>query len=523
MHPPLTRIAIGIPLYLAGARFPDWPASDPRIRNYNDVGNFVLNRGGRYLRNLSLARTPIIPFFMLAVVLVFLWTQHEFGDFAAVMAAFLFTTLPIVLAFSGLAYTDLPTGCMQFAGLFAFTTWLQRPSRRSSLLLGLVVGLAFLAKLTTVLFLPSAAAAIFLCKWWIERRSKDGSGTVQAGNAARWRVEIAIALAVAVVVIWAGYGFSIGHIRQAIQISPESMPSFQHFPGPLRNLARDAIEKDFVLPAPALVSGVATAWVLNKGAPAAYLLGNVKHGGWWYFFFVGVGVKTPLPMLFLCVVGLWAIFARPVRWTAVAPVAAVVAILFVTMFVKYNAGVRHVMVLFPLLAVIAAGGAGFLWKAPGKWRLWGRSAVAALLLWQCVSSLAAAPDYIAYFNELAGRDPSKILVAGCDLDCGQDLFRLSRALHDRNISQLHLSVWSSADTSQMDLPAFQTLEPFHPVTGWVAISLRALRLGDVFHTTYPPDAFAWLNQYQPVEKIGKTTLLYYIPQIANTGAGAPGP
>jgi hypothetical protein len=374
-----------------------------------------------------------------------------------------------------------------------------------------------------VLFLPSAAAAIFLCRWWIERRSKDGSGTVQAGNAARWRVEIAIALAVAVVVIWAGYGFSIGHIRQAIQISPESMPSFQHFPGPLRNLARDAIEKDFVLPAPALVSGVATAWVLNKGAPAAYLLGNVKHGGWWYFFFVGVGVKTPLPMLFLCVVGLWAIFARPVRWTAVAPVAAVVAILFVTMFVKYNAGVRHVMVLFPLLAVIAAGGAGFLWKAPGKWRLWGRSAVAALLLWQCVSSLAAAPDYIAYFNELAGRDPSKILVAGCDLDCGQDLFRLSRALHDRNISQLHLSVWSSADTSQMDLPAFQTLEPFHPVTGWVAISLRALRLGDVFHTTYPPDAFAWLNQYQPVEKIGKTTLLYYIPQVANTGAGAPGP
>ena len=32
VHPPLTRIAIGIPLYLAGARFPDWPASDPRVR-----------------------------------------------------------------------------------------------------------------------------------------------------------------------------------------------------------------------------------------------------------------------------------------------------------------------------------------------------------------------------------------------------------------------------------------------------------------------------------------------------------
>jgi hypothetical protein len=45
--------------------------------------------------------------------MVFLWTRREFGDFAAVMAAGLFTTLPIVLAFSGLAYTDLPTGCMR--------------------------------------------------------------------------------------------------------------------------------------------------------------------------------------------------------------------------------------------------------------------------------------------------------------------------------------------------------------------------------------------------------------------------
>ena len=28
-HPPLSRIAIGIPLYLAGERFPHWPTSEP--------------------------------------------------------------------------------------------------------------------------------------------------------------------------------------------------------------------------------------------------------------------------------------------------------------------------------------------------------------------------------------------------------------------------------------------------------------------------------------------------------------
>jgi hypothetical protein len=155
------------------------------------------------------------------------------------------------------------------------------------------------------------------------------------------------------------------------------------------------------------------------------------------------------------------------------------------MFVKYNAGVRHVMVVFPLLAVIAGCGCGFLWHLPGRWQVWGRSTLAALLLWQCISSFSAAPDYIAYFHGLAGRDPSRILVAGCDLDCGQDLFRLSQALHERHISHLNLAIWSSAEMSQMSLPAYEILPPAQPVTGWVAISRRSLRLGDVFHTSYP--------------------------------------
>ncbi len=516
VHPPLTRIAIGIPLYLAGERFPHWPASDSRIRNYNDVGNSVLFDDGHYLRNLSLARSAILPFFVLAVILIFLWTRQEFGDLAGAMAALLFTTLPIVLAFSGLAYTDLPTACMQFAALFAFTAWLRKPSLRSTLVLGLAIALAFLSKLTTLLFLPSAVAAIWLAKWLVERRA----GSPPRAGKANWTGKLGLAFALAVVVVWAGYGFSVGHIREEAQISPESMPSFQHFPGPVRGVARSMVLRDPVLPAPALFRGIATSWALNQDAPPAYLLGKVRNGGWWYFFLVGVGVKTPLPFLLLCVAGMFAVLKRPVRWTAIAPALSVLAILFVTMFVKYNAGVRHVMVVFPLLAVIVGSGCGLLWRSPGKWRLWGRLCLAALLFWQCLSSLNAHPDYIAYFNPLAGRDPSRVLVTGCDLDCGQDLFRLSQALREKNISHPNIAVWSSADMSRMNLPRFDIPSPFQPVTGWFAISLRSLRMGDFFHTTYPPGAFGWLGQSQPVAKIGKTILLYYIPPGAAPDTGA---
>ena len=401
------------------------------------------------------------------------------------MAALLFTTLPIVLAFSGLAYTDLPTACMQFAALFAFATWLQKPSLRSTLVLGIVAALAFLAKLTTLLFLPSAAVAILLAKWLIERRTGPAqTGPTQIGLApidrpAHWLAKLSLAFVVAVVVVWAGYGFSVGHIREEMQVTPQSMPSFQHFPAPVRNIARNIVLSDPLLPAPALLRGAAISWALNKGAPSAYLLGKVKNGGWWYFFLVAVGVKTPLPFLLPCLVGLWAqLNHRPTRWTAVAPAASSLAVFFVSMFVKYNAGSRHVMVVFPLLAVPAGCGCEFLWQSPGKRRFWGRSMLTTLLLWQCLSSLKAHTDYIAYFNEVAGQDPSQVLVTGCDLDFGQDLFRLSQALRERKISHPNIAIWTSADMSRMSLPPFETPRRFQPVAGWVAISLRSRRMGD---------------------------------------------
>jgi hypothetical protein len=140
---------------------------------------------------------------------------------------------------------------------------------------------------------------------------------------------------------------------------------------------------------------------------------------------------------------------------------------------------------------------------------------AILLLWQGVETVRAQGDFISYFNELAGHDPSRVMVAGCDLDCGQDVFRLSRELAARNVSHFSLAVWSSADLNRMGLPDFDVLQPFKPVTGWVAVSARSLRFGDVLHESYPPGAFTWLQSVRPVARVGHTIWLYYIPGEPN--------
>jgi Dolichyl-phosphate-mannose-protein mannosyltransferase len=505
---PLARITIGLPLVLAGERYPQLPDSDPRSHNYNYVGNVILYQGGHYMRNLILARSGVLPLFLLMVAVVFVWARREFGDLAALVAVGLVTTLPPILAFASIAYSDMAAAFAQAAALFAFVIWLEQPSLKTSAWLGATIALALLSKFTTLLYLPAAVIVIVSYRWAMRRRAP------QSEKKSYWPRHVGIGLAVLVVVWWAGYGFSVGRVQETMQLSPQAMPTFHHFPRFVRPIARRVVLADPFVPAPGLLRGLASSYAFNRAGPPSYLFGQIKQGGWWYFFLLDIALKSPLPFLVLSLIG-FVFLARGMRqleWSRMAPGLAAIAILAASTRVNVNYGVRHIIVLFPLLAMVAGFGAASLWRLEGGWRIPGRLMLIALLAGQLISTAAARHDYIAYFNVLAGRDPSRIFVRGCDLDCGQDLFRLSDELLARHIDHIALALWTSADMDQTPLPAYTVPEPYQPVSGWFAISLRALRTGAVFHKKYPQDGFAWLDRYQPVEHIGKTILLYYIPE-----------
>jgi hypothetical protein len=179
---------------------------------------------------------------------------------------------------------------------------------------------------------------------------------------------------------------------------------------------------------------------------------------------------------------------------------------FASAFSRINIGVRHVLVLYPFLAL---GAAYLIWRT---WRLLAavrerRTQMAAgvvllsLVLWQLSTLWRAYPDYLPYFNE-AVRHPERVLVDS-DLDWGQDLKRLEVRAQALGIAQLHLAYLGSADLAREPLPPVQMLTPRQPVTGWVAISALA--------RTRNPSDYAWLAGYRPLERIGKSIDLYYIP------------
>src|SRR5262249_13311082 len=147
-----------------------------------------------------------------------------------------------------------------------------------------------------------------------------------------------------------------------------------------------------------------------------------------------LAVKTPIGFLLLAGAGLAVVFVKDTgilwqrRLTAVFPII----ILLVCMASRINIGVRHILPIYPLLAVLGGYQAARLVRdGKGLWI----AAGLLLVAWATVDSLVAHPDYMAYFNPLASAHPENVLCE-TDLDWGQDLFRLAARLRALAVTRI---------------------------------------------------------------------------------------
>jgi 4-amino-4-deoxy-L-arabinose transferase-like glycosyltransferase len=505
LHPPLARVAVAIGPYLSGIRINGQDPNPDALA----TGNVVFAARGRYLRNLALSRLGVLPFFLLAVWVVWYWTRSLFGNWAAVAAAGLFTTVPPILGHAGVATTDLPLAATFVLALFAFTVWLERPTTAHSLFLGVSVGLAIMSKFSALLFLAACGTAILLC--WsfggqitiLERRKEISS---------RFR-GLGLAALLCAVVVFACYRFSFHSIA-----GPESRPhqSLDHLfahQAELHSLSYEVVERTPV-PVPEFFVGMKQAGARTSGTTNMYLLGQVRNRGWWYFFPIALLVKTPIAILILTIIGIFAVIMKWKNggrdWRLLVPLSCALALMLVSLPTKFNIGLRHILPIYPLLTILAGLGLVRLWEV--KRPLWlGRILAIALATWMLASSAMAQPDNLAYFNEFAGKHPERILVDS-DLDWGQDLLRLSNDLHARGVDHVSIAYNGSADLKQMNLPPFDVLAPCARATGWIAISLYDLEMSQ---PSVGCGGFSWLKAYEPVASVGKSIWLYSIPDTGD--------
>ena len=505
LHPPLARVMDALGPYLNGIR------SIGKASMFNE-GNTILQENGTYERNLTLARLGILPFFIIASVVVALWAKEYGGATTSLLSVVLFTTLPAILGHSGVAGLDMACAALVTAALFALCLWLEQPTLLRSHLLGITVGLSILAKFSSLGFLAISGGLIGVI--YILRFLKATFTKNRGQLRVRQRmIASVIALLICSLTIWAGYRFSYKpHILEAKYRPHEKIDRIVGTKGLLHDFAYSVVE-NVPIPAPEFFEGISQLSSRNNSEEGVYFIGKIRQTRYcWYFYPIVLLLRTPIPFLLLVLSGFFLalkhVITQKENLQVLTPIVAAIGILVIGMLGSVDNGVRQVLCVYPLLAIVAGYGASRLLSLHPV-RYIGLGLITILLSWQLVSSFAAHPDYLAYFNEFAVKHPETIAVDS-DLDWGQDLKRLTTTLKNRGIKELAIKYNGSQEINldQFNLPHWRELNPYQKTTGWIAMSVYHLKYGT---GEVPYDQYSWLKKYQPVEKVGKSIWLYYIP------------
>lgn len=509
-HPPLARVATALGPYLDGHRsardsIPVMSSFWDRQLQCFDEGRRILYRAGPYDRVLTLARLGILPFMLIALLATFAWARRLLGEWPAVLAAFLVATAPPLLGNAGLATLDVPVAALGVASMLALSRWLDRPGPGTAAALGALTGGAIMVKFSAIPFLGLTFVVLAAWRACIQRSAPLSLPHLRTGT---------IAIATMLLVFWLSYGVGLTSLADPANRPYESVQRVFGHDTALTGLVSDTIEIRFVPNfIPEIWAGINDVRYHNRVGHLSFLLGEVGTKGWWHFYLVGLAVKTPLPLLLVGLVGVGLMLAASVQsrdWRLAAPGLAFLSILaFVSGFSSINLGVRHILILYPLLAIAAAYVVTRLVGALGR-TVPATAMVAALVAWQAGSTVLAHPDHMSYFNILAGAEPERILVSA-DLDWGQDLRRLEQEVRRRGIDRLAVAYYGSASLTRHDLPGLTLLPPSTPQTGWIAVSLWKLRRNE---------DYSWLLKYEPVTRVGTSINLYF---IANLAAGTRAP
>jgi hypothetical protein len=511
-EPPLARIASVVPLFLNG----DLTGLPENAQSAREVQGVFR---GKYERTLRLARLGVLPFFVAASWLVWVWARRGFGEGPALASVFLFQALPLVLAHSGLVTTDMAATALIPLVFYLGIRWLKEPSPARSVVLGVVAGLAILAKHSAFPFLLAGSLPIAIAKSIEEPRAREEMPP-------SWIRRLSSLLVVGILVItvvWAGYRFSLTPIAVASG-RPHSVFRFLRIDRALSDHPRALQTLDRLLESPMpfgdFLRGTRLVASHNAVGHPAFFLGEVREFGWWQFFPVLLAVKTPIPFLAFATIGI-ALLRRTGQgpaWQRLAPALAAAGILLLSIGSRIDIGLRHLLPIFPLLAIPAGVGLHQLLSAR-KQRVACRLGAALLIAWFVASSASAHPDYLPYFNELAAGHPERITVDS-DLDWGQDIKRLFAVLTPLRAEKLFYAcvgcsyLRSAGDLGVPGTPKIlEELEPYRGVSGWIAVDEWAIAVkGEMERRRQggKERGFDWLGEF-PFRRIGRSIRLYRAP------------
>ncbi len=487
-NPPLFKLVAALPVVLSHPEMEglyqlrSWRSKSPSQATFSQF--FVATNAERYFELFDLARLMMPIFTVIGGVVVFAWSARLYGQLAGLLSLALWTFSPNILAHARLVTSDACSTALGAAATYVFWRYLHRPTWRSAIASGAMLGLAQLSKFSMLLlyaiwpFLWAAHAIM------VERTKESGWRPLLSRGIGHGLAVVAISI----LTIDAGYFFEgvgrpLGSFEFGSQTLTVAVP-----PG----VARPHSENELLeatwqfrvnrfrgswldrLPAPlpehyllgfdeqkieaeGIPDRYFRAAELRKSRPPAevaayvdeqrqlpqttdertqgytvYLDGELRNTGWRSYYVRAMLYKVPegtLLLFALSIAVLIVIRKTPAGWFDELALLTIPAVILfsMTFLTDINLGLRYVLGVFPYLFVAIGKVVPWSLELREPWRRLSGGIVGGLLILTLSASIGIAPSYLAYFNWASGgpdREPVRLIDS--NLDWGQDLVGLQR-------------------------------------------------------------------------------------------------
>jgi 4-amino-4-deoxy-L-arabinose transferase-like glycosyltransferase len=496
---------------------------------------------------LNSARLHMLVFGVALGALIAWWAWRLAGPRAAIVSVVFFSLDPNFLAHAPLLKDDVP---ITFALLAVMAcVWLvgERATLPRCLALALTLGIALATKFSGLLAIPMIAIALCLLAfqprpwrvlhWTASRRSQRIASIAALST---------ILLITAYLEIWASYGFRFSMSGNTDQ--PFNRDALAQIAS---NPELSAAHPDAQNATPAQIAQWRAAWrptliprftlwafdhhllpeawlngFLNTYASslsrASFLCGNFSKTGWWYYFPLAILFKTPLAtltaILLAAISCLWpratSSGQSPDRWPLYATLVAPILYLIVAMKGNIDIGLRHVLPIYPFLFIFVGVMAARAWS---RWPRIARPTIFILALGLATETLAAYPNYIAFFNAAVGGPRGGLnLLADSNLSWGQDLPLLGQWQAQHPDNPIFLIYSGTADPAHYGIGSYQMIfektepDPRMSLSPSPVLAIDAMKLQATFQSDPANPAPLQLKDMRPIAVLGGTIYLFPI-------------
>jgi hypothetical protein len=452
-HPPLVKFVAAAPVYFTLPAPIGECGKEPNTKNdtFAKGSDYYYKQGLDADSMLFRARMAAALFSLLLAITAYLFAAELFGGIAGLFALAVMVFEPNLLANGALITTDVGVSACMLATVYAMYRYGVRRSWQRLILVGLLAGLTLSCKHSGVLVLPMlillGVVDVFLQQ--PGNRNEVGAELVKKAGA------LACIFVIATAVLWTVYGwrYSARPNGNAMSIPLTQFlldVRAQGTHGLLVDHAIPLIAEAHLLPEAYLYGFVDVLNISNPGQPP-FILGTLYPHGKWFYFPVAFVIKSTLGFLAMLAIVLFAVpwrksgQLRQFLYLTIPPAL----LLGISLTSGLNIGYRHVFPMVGFLTVLIGGGASYLMAKRREWK-W---VLVALLVFHCVSSLRAYPNYLSYTNEAwGGPKQAYRYLTDANVDWGNGVLQLRDYLKQRNINDCWVAYDGAVDLDYYRIP-----------------------------------------------------------------------